>query len=434
MVVKSEWHQVERRDGIDITLEILEEIYPDMDEDELQKLLNGLVSGETDIDELISDAWENDVELDWQYLNQDDWWTDRKGGYEITYKVEDWEYREEFKLPQTHKCTKCRWVGTRYESRTIYLNEDGSIYEEDDLEHHSTKDVCPMCDSDLELTEDGVKEEERRKKVLAEIDAIDDSDIQAEADKVFNESQKAAWPFSHESDDQNVGTPPSDEEFAEQQKALEKAFPTLPISYPPGEYKLILYGRGQEHGFSKITKTQYNFWNDRTNDLDDVFNGDYDYEENNVPKKARFDVDYCNELTDMGFYSGPDDDCIIEIKDSDNNTIIEQSLSSYVESIHTEDDYYEHLFEQNDFYVNHDLKPGYYLHWAQGGKGTYFETTITVEDGEVFDPRKLIFETTDVEGNSLVTKVTYDGEELENWGGDFSGKWGQFWLYKVEKK
>jgi len=173
MVVKSEWHQVEKRDGADITLEILEEIYPDMDEDELQNILDGLVSGDTDIDELISDAWENDVELDWQYLNQDDWWTDRKGGYETTYKVEDWEYREEYQLPKTHKCTKCRWVGTRYESLTLHLNEDGSIHKEDDLEFHSTKEVCPMCDSDLELTEDGIAEEERRKKVYAEIEKME---------------------------------------------------------------------------------------------------------------------------------------------------------------------------------------------------------------------------------------------------------------------
>jgi len=172
MVVKSEWHQVEKRDGIDITLEILEEIYPHSDEDELQSMLDGLVSGDTDIDEVINDAWENDVELDWQYLNQDDWWTDRKGGYEVTYKVQDWQYREEFQFPKTHKCTKCRWTGTRWETLTLHLNIDGSIHEEDDLEFNLTKDVCPMCDSDLELTEVGKEHEEEQKQVEKELDEI----------------------------------------------------------------------------------------------------------------------------------------------------------------------------------------------------------------------------------------------------------------------
>lgn len=410
MVVKSEWHQVERRDGADITLEILEEIYPDSDEDELQKLLDGLVSGDTDIDEVINDAWENDVELDWQYLNQDDWWTDRKGGYETTYKVEDWEYREEYQSPKTHKCTKCRWVGTRWETLTLHLNIDGSVHEEDDLEFHSTKDVCPMCDSDLELTEVGIELQEKQKQVEKEFADFDDTDIQNEADKVFQDSKEST-------------------------NEVVQTLGTLPVSYPSGEYKIMLYGRGQEHGFSKLSKAQYDYWEDRTNDLHDVLGGDYDYEENNVPKKARFDVDYYNELTDMGFYYGPDDDCYIEIKDPNGNTIVEMNLSEYVQSIHPEDDdYYDHMFEAEEFYINSDLKPGYYLHWGQGGKGTYFESSIEIEEGELFDPRKLVFITTDVESNTLVTKVKYDGEELENYGGDYSGKWGDYWLYKVEKK
>ena len=39
----------------------------------------------------------------------------------------------------------------------------------DDLEFHHTKEVCPMCDSDLLLTEEGVAEEEKRSK-----DALDE--------------------------------------------------------------------------------------------------------------------------------------------------------------------------------------------------------------------------------------------------------------------
>ncbi len=50
-IVKSEWHQVERRYAIDFDEVLLAEIYPDLDED--------------------------------------DWWTDRKGGYDVTYKVEE---------------------------------------------------------------------------------------------------------------------------------------------------------------------------------------------------------------------------------------------------------------------------------------------------------------------------------------------------------
>lgn len=89
-VVKSEWHQVEKRYGIEIDADTLSEIYPDLNEDEIQAILDGLESGEEDITEIINNAHENDVELYWDYLDDDDWWTDRKGGYDITYAVEEW--------------------------------------------------------------------------------------------------------------------------------------------------------------------------------------------------------------------------------------------------------------------------------------------------------------------------------------------------------
>lgn len=89
-VVKSEWHQVEKRYEADIDDIILSEIYPDLDEEAIAKLLADLESGEASIDQVIEDAgW--DVDIDWEWMDQDDWWTDRKGGYEVTYEVQTGE-------------------------------------------------------------------------------------------------------------------------------------------------------------------------------------------------------------------------------------------------------------------------------------------------------------------------------------------------------
>ena len=85
-VVKSEWHQVEKRYGAEFDDVLLSEIYPDKNKTEIRKLLKQLESGEADIDTVIEDAgW--DVDIDWDWLDEDDWWTDRKGGYDITYEV-----------------------------------------------------------------------------------------------------------------------------------------------------------------------------------------------------------------------------------------------------------------------------------------------------------------------------------------------------------
>ena len=85
-IVKSEWHSVERRYSAEIDEDILSEIYPNADEDEIKQMLADLESGELSVDTVIEDAgW--DVDIDWDWLDEDDWWTDRKGGYDVTYEV-----------------------------------------------------------------------------------------------------------------------------------------------------------------------------------------------------------------------------------------------------------------------------------------------------------------------------------------------------------
>lgn len=207
----------------------------------------------------------------------------------------------------------------------------------------------------------------------------------------------------------------------------------LPILYPAGTYKIELAGRGSDKGFSKITKTQYDFWKDRVNDLGDALNEDYDYEENDVPKKARFNYNYY-EYTDVGFYSGPDTDCWIEIKDQSNAIILMEKLTSYLTGIHGDDEYYEHFVGENEFYINYDCKPGYYLYWIQGGKGVYFESQLDIPEGEFFDPRNLFFYYDEVEGEELITKVKYKEQELDNFGGSWSGKYADYGVVKVDKK
>lgn len=87
-IVKSEWHQVEKRYGINIDKDDVSEVYPDATEEEIDDKYNALVSGELTADEFLADADEVGVEFDWDWLDEDDWWTDRKGGYDVTYAVE----------------------------------------------------------------------------------------------------------------------------------------------------------------------------------------------------------------------------------------------------------------------------------------------------------------------------------------------------------
>ena len=85
-IVKHEWHQHDRQYAIEIDEALLSEIYPDKEEDEIKVILDGISDGTYDYEDVINDAYENDVEIEWEF-QYDDCWTDRKGGYDVTYEI-----------------------------------------------------------------------------------------------------------------------------------------------------------------------------------------------------------------------------------------------------------------------------------------------------------------------------------------------------------
>ena len=85
-VMKHEWHQVDSQFLADIDVDLLMEIYPDLKKTEAKKLLKELENGEADLEQIIQDACDEGVEIEWD-RDYDDWWTERKGGYEVTYEV-----------------------------------------------------------------------------------------------------------------------------------------------------------------------------------------------------------------------------------------------------------------------------------------------------------------------------------------------------------
>ena len=85
-IVKHEWHRVDSQFTAEIDEDLLSEIYPDLDEDEISAILKQIEDGEVDIDALIGEALDNNVDIEWD-REYDDWFTERKGGYEVTYEV-----------------------------------------------------------------------------------------------------------------------------------------------------------------------------------------------------------------------------------------------------------------------------------------------------------------------------------------------------------
>lgn len=87
-LIKHEWHSVDSQFTFELDLDKLQEIYPDASDKELKKMLKDIKKGEYDIETLMNDAMDNSVDIDWE-REYDDWWSERKGGYEVTYEVDD---------------------------------------------------------------------------------------------------------------------------------------------------------------------------------------------------------------------------------------------------------------------------------------------------------------------------------------------------------
>ena len=65
-IVKHEWHQVDRQYAYEMDEDILSEIYPDHDEDAIKNMLAGLADGSISIEDVLDEAQENDVDIDFK--------------------------------------------------------------------------------------------------------------------------------------------------------------------------------------------------------------------------------------------------------------------------------------------------------------------------------------------------------------------------------
>lgn len=401
-IVKHEWHQHDRQYAIELDADLLSEIYPDLDEDEVAQKLADIESGEVDYEEVFNDAMENDVEIEWDF-QYDDCWTERKGGYEVTYELGDessWHTEPE-PAPHTHKCTKCKWTGQSYDAEWKWPEDENSG---EDVKH-----VCPYCESDIELTEAGVIDEANKKARFEEIESS-----LSDEDQVSDEEALTALVDAADAEDDD----------------------SLKESYPENIYTIRIWGRTREIGVHKIKKAQYEYWTDAEweDSLSDALNENFDYDEYKTPKAAQFDLPYYEYQDKISFWGFDQDDTHMTIENNEGETIYEGDLESFFNDAHGEEDSRWECSEEQEELYPESLGKGYWLMWTQGGKGSCIQTSI---EG-VFEPKKLKALNWDVEGTNVVTKLVYDGTELDDEGMDsdhdnWRGQWSQFNVYHNKK-
>lgn len=190
------------------------------------------------------------------------------------------------------------------------------------------------------------------------------------------------------------------------------------------KFTIEIYSRGFEVGIGEITKEQYDYWSDREDDLGEALNQNIDYDDEDVPEDARFEY-YYNEYSSEAEAYGPDaDNSTLVIKIGEQEIFNDDLSVFFSEEAGTA----ENLSEVESTYID-DLEPGYYVYWEQGGKGLYFQGEF---EADAFDAHLLTFKTTLVEGNEVITSVEYNGQDIENYGGDWWGKYADYSLHHIE--
>ena len=141
-IVKSEWHQVEKRYNLEVTVDDVMAVY-DVDEGEAQEIYEQIISGDLDIDRFIDDASENGIWFDWDWMDEDDWWTDRKGGYDVTYEVleEQTANPELLKALEKLKEEFDRLIAE--EAVPCYSCDE--LVKQDELLEMDSQYICPHC-------------------------------------------------------------------------------------------------------------------------------------------------------------------------------------------------------------------------------------------------------------------------------------------------
>lgn len=221
---------------------------------------------------------------------------------------------------------------------------------------------------------------------------------------------KATWPFAPSDAPAPTKEELEAQHLEEQQKLIEV------LKFTPRTYKIQMWGYGGEKVMGTVDKKIWDYCNANQVDLQDIAWGDEDRVE-----EMGLDLDMLPfppgswyECDDMGHINGVSRDAgTIQIEDENGDTVLERSLDSI-------DGTDISLCCNDEVWAGSKPKGTVVFIGSSNEKGTFFEGEIELR--APFDIEKLELNYDEFDGEDIITSVTYDGEEIDNWGGSTDGK------------
>ena len=202
------------------------------------------------------------------------------------------------------------------------------------------------------------------------------------------------------------------------------------LKFTPRTYKISMWGYGGEKVMGTVDRKIYEYFKHRRLDLSD-YCWDSDYaDENNIPEDMQpFPSGSWYECDSMGHASGVSRDAgTLQIDDENGNTVFQKSLEDI-----TGGDDNEPEWECNDEVWIGSQPDGTVVFLGNSNeKGTFFEADLELK--MPFDITKLTLGYDEIDGEEIINSVTYDGEYIDNWGGNTDGKSSDFGFYIAGSK
>jgi hypothetical protein len=209
----------------------------------------------------------------------------------------------------------------------------------------------------------------------------------------------------------------------EQQKLIDT------LKFTPRTYRVSMWGYGGEIVMGTVDRKIYDYFKHRRLDLSDFAWDDGYADENNIPEDMwPFSPGSWYDCDNMAHTHGTSRNAgTLQIDDENGDTILEKSFDDITGGGEDgEPDWSCH----DEAWVG-SKEPGTVVFIGRSNeKGTFFECDLELKSP--FDITKLELGYDEVDGEEIVNRVTYDGEELDNWGGSTDGKSSDFGFYLVK--
>ena len=197
------------------------------------------------------------------------------------------------------------------------------------------------------------------------------------------------------------------------------------LKWTPRTYKISMWGYGGEKVMGTVDRKIYDYFKHRRLDLSD-YAWDSDYaDEHEIPEDMQpFPPGSWYECDDMAHAHGVSRNAgTLQIEDENGEVIYERSL----EDISGGDDNEPEWSCNDEVWI--DEKPAGTIVFIGNSneKGTFFEADLPLT--MPFDITKLTLNYDEIDGEELVNGVEYDGEDINNWGGNTDGKSSDFGMY-----